>query len=73
MISTLRSAILRVGLDDDGQDLVEYALLTATVGIAGFAVFGIMRDNMAQAYDNWINPATPGSIQYNWEPPPPGS
>jgi Flp pilus assembly pilin Flp len=72
-MSNLRTVISRFVFDDEGQDLVEYALLTALVGIVGVAVFGIMRNNMAQSYDNWTNAGTPGSIQYNWEPPPPGS
>jgi Flp pilus assembly pilin Flp len=73
LISTLHSAAWRLVLDDDGQDLVEYALLTALVGFAGLAAFGLIRDSMAVAYNNWTDPTTAGSIQYHWEPDPPGS
>jgi Flp pilus assembly pilin Flp len=71
LISILHSAARRLVSDDDGQDLVEYALLTAGVGLAGFAVYGIIRNNMAQSYANWIDPNEPGSLQFNWEQPPP--
>jgi Flp pilus assembly pilin Flp len=71
MTSFLHLLIKRLILDDDGQDLVEYALLTAAVGLAGFAVYGVIRANMAESYANWIDPNEPGSLQYNWEPPPP--
>jgi Flp pilus assembly pilin Flp len=71
MTSILHSAMRRLVFDDDGQDLVEYALLTGAVGLAGFAVYGVIRNNMAESYTNWIDADTPGSLQYNWEPPPP--
>ncbi|MBA3884546.1 MAG: hypothetical protein H0X67_02295 [Acidobacteria bacterium] len=67
----LRSLIVRLGSEETGQDLVEYALLTAIVGLAGLAVFTVIRDSMAQAYDNWTNPAVAGSVQDIWEPPAP--
>lgn len=68
----LRSVIVRVLFDDDGQDLVEYALLTGIVGLAGLAAYGLLRDNMAEAYNNWTAPDIGGSPgQEIWIPLPP--
>ncbi len=55
-------------VDDAGQDLVEYALLTGVFAAIGALIFVTMRDNMGGAYTTWG-----GEIQANWEPSPPGS
>jgi len=55
-------------LDDDrGQDLVEYALLTAAIGLAATVVFDQIRDairNASQSWDQGVNnlwvPSDPG-------------
>lgn len=73
MTFNVHRVILRLALSDEGQDLVEYALLTAAVGLAGVAAFGLMRDNMGTSYRNWTELGRPGSIQENWIPAPPGS
>ena len=46
------SALLLAGLgrDDRGQDLIEYALLTAAIGVAGIAVWPSIEDNIGRAY-----------------------
>ena len=36
------TCILRLAREDSGQDLVEYALLTAFIGLAGVTVFGFI-------------------------------
>jgi Flp pilus assembly pilin Flp len=51
---------------DDGQDLIEYALLTGLIAVGGALVFPSIRDKMAAAYQAWLNGA-----QAIWEPPPP--
>jgi hypothetical protein len=50
----------------DGQDLIEYALLTGIVAVGGALVFPNVRDRMAAAYQAWLSGA-----QGIWEPPPP--
>jgi Flp pilus assembly pilin Flp len=40
--------------DDEGQDLVEYALLTGFVAAAGLLVFQEMGDRMADGYQDWV-------------------
>lgn len=54
-------------VNDEGQDLVEYALLAAFVGLAGLAAFAAIRDAVAQGYVNWDM-----TEQSLWEPPDPG-
>jgi Flp pilus assembly pilin Flp len=62
----MRRVITRLLADDSGQDLIEYALLTGIIAIAGAAVIPLIRDNMAAAYAAWNN-----DVQAIWEPPPP--
>ena len=46
--------LLRSLLEDErGQDLIEYALLSATIGLAGYAVFSSIGGDMASAYTSW--------------------
>jgi Flp pilus assembly pilin Flp len=52
--------------DDDGQDLVEYALLSGIVGLGGWVLMPTIADAMKAAYTNWQN-----SAQAVWEPCPP--
>jgi Flp pilus assembly pilin Flp len=47
------SAVKRLVREDDGQDLIEYALLSAFIGLAGVTVFNAMGATMATAYTNW--------------------
>ena len=51
---------------EDGQDLIEYALLTGMVAIVGILVFPTIQSKMADAYQGWNDNA-----QAIWEPPPP--
>lgn len=60
-----RSAI-RLVLDDDGQDLVEYALLTGIFAAATMALFPPIVTEMAAAYARWQSGA-----EAVWEPSPP--
>ena len=53
-------------LDDRGQDLIEYALLTAIVTLAGVLVLQALSPHMVTVYDSWN---TAG--QSAWEPCPP--
>ena len=64
----LADLLLRLlGRDDQGQDLVEYALIAMMFGVAGALVFPVLRDAIAAAfsgstdaaYDIWV-PNDPG-------------
>jgi len=51
------SALKRLVIDEHGQDLIEYALLSASIGLAGVAVFNAMGSVMQTAYGAWLTRA----------------
>ncbi len=61
-----RRALLAFWLDERGQDLIEYALLTASVGLAGAATWPVIEEAIRTAYR-----ALDTNTQNLWEPPPP--
>ena len=52
--------------DDSGQDLIEYALLTAIITISGVLILSTLSTTMGTAYSGWN---TAG--QNVWQPCPP--
>ena len=52
---------------DDGQDLVEYALLTAAVALASAATLNILRTTLGTSYLAWS-----AATDALWTMPPPG-
>jgi Flp pilus assembly pilin Flp len=52
---------------DDGQDLVEYALLTAAVALASAAALGLLRTTIGTSYQAWHT-----ATDALWAMPPPG-
>ena len=52
-LNTLRRLIS----EEDAQDLIEYALLSAFIGLAGVAVFSGIGTAMGAAYNSWIDGA----------------
>ena len=52
--------------DDAGQDLVEYALLTAIITVAGVLVISLLPATMATRYNN-----RNAAVQTAWQPCPP--
>jgi Flp pilus assembly pilin Flp len=61
----MASFVLRLIRDETGQDLVEYALLTATIGFAGLAVFGVILDVISNTYGSQET-----AVNANWIPCP---
>ena len=59
-------SLCRLMWDEDGQDLIEYALLTALVGIAGILGFQAIGLAINTSYTSWDT-----ANQDLWEPPPP--
>jgi Flp pilus assembly pilin Flp len=59
-----KSGIFRRFLADErGQDLVEYGMLAAIIGIAGYLVLPLIGPKMAAAFQSW------GVNTYNaWQP-----
>ena len=56
----------KLSQDEDGQDLIEYALLTTIIALVGILVFPSIQTKMADAYRGWNQNA-----QDIWESPPP--
>jgi Flp pilus assembly pilin Flp len=54
--------------DDSGQDLIEYALLTAIIGISGLLILSTLSTTMGSAYSGWN-----AAGQTAWQPCPPQS
>ena len=52
-------------VDESGQDLIEYGLLTGIVVAIGVVVFTSINGKMADAYGDWG-----AEIQTNWVPAP---
>ena len=46
--------LIRLLENEDGQDLIEYALLTGIIAVAGALVFGPFKATMASAYQSWL-------------------
>jgi Flp pilus assembly pilin Flp len=60
--------LLRLMRDDDGQDIIEYALLTAGIGIVTVTTFPLIETHLHDAYV-----AIDDETQAIWEVPDPGS
>jgi Flp pilus assembly pilin Flp len=39
--------------DEQGQDLIEYALLSTFIGLAGIGVFGLITNAISTVYGSW--------------------
>jgi Flp pilus assembly pilin Flp len=61
-----RAVAERVATDDSGQDLIEYALLTAIISFAGLLALSAIAAKMGPAYSGWNTAA-----QDAWQPCPP--
>ena len=59
--------VRRLLLDDDGQDLVEYALLVGFVAVTSAAALGVLETALHNAYVTWDT-----SNQALWDMPDPG-
>jgi Flp pilus assembly pilin Flp len=52
--------------EDGGQDIIEYALLAAFIGIAGMLALREIQGSVATTYSSWIDPAS--GTPSLWEP-----
>jgi Flp pilus assembly pilin Flp len=66
-----RGLVARFTAEDGAQDLVEYALLAAFIGIAGWAVLMTLPNLMGATYASWTDPAV--GVPSRWDPPEPAS
>lgn len=51
----LTALLHRLRIDDRGQDLVEYVLLTATIAFAGLAAMQVFPGIASAVYASWDN------------------
>jgi Flp pilus assembly pilin Flp len=58
--------LLTLAVDERGQDVVEYALLTAFFGLCALAAFIGIRNALGANYSG-----TSTGVQAIWDPPPP--
>jgi Flp pilus assembly pilin Flp len=49
--------VSRFLVSDSGQDIVEYALLAAFIGVAGVLVLNTMGVTIFNTYQSWIDPS----------------
>ena len=56
----------RLAIETDGQDLIEYALLTTFIGFAGAAAWNLMQTGLGLAYSSYVS-----AVWNMWEPPDP--
>jgi Flp pilus assembly pilin Flp len=66
-----RGLLARFTCDDGAQDLIEYALLAAFIGIAGWAVLMTLPNVMGATYASWTDPTV--GVPSRWDPPEPAS
>jgi Flp pilus assembly pilin Flp len=64
----MTSLLFRLISDEGGQDLIEYALLTALVAVAGILGFQAIGVAINASYTSWDT-----ANQGLWEPAPPTS
>lgn len=50
-------ALLKLIRDDDGQDLVEYALLSGAIGLTGVAAYPLIAEAMGGTFVTWESAA----------------
>lgn len=60
--------LVRLVCEERGQDLIEYALLTSGIGIAGLALFPSIHARMGTLFDNWGT-----QVHSLWIPPDPST
>jgi len=66
-VGPIRALLVRLLIEDGGQDLVEYAFLAAFVATAGMIVLNNLGTDIANVYSSWLDPTT--GVPSLWEPP----
>jgi Flp pilus assembly pilin Flp len=63
----MRSLLTRLAREDEGQDLIEYALVAAFFALVSIAAVGVFRSAIGTTYTAWNT-----NNNSNWEMPAPG-
>jgi Flp pilus assembly pilin Flp len=53
MFAMCRLLVRRLVADEAGQDLIEYALLTTTIGFAGILAWSLVASAIGTTYGSW--------------------
>ena len=56
----------RFAFEDQGQDLVEYALMAAFVATAGMLVLNNLSSDIKNVYNSWLDPSS--GVPSLWDP-----
>ena len=64
----MKALVRRLLRDDHGQDLVEYALLTAAIGFAGLAAMDLILRAIGITYGSHVS-----AVNTLWDTPPPSA
>jgi Flp pilus assembly pilin Flp len=59
----MRNLMAQLVWNEEGQDLIEYALLAAFIGLAGVGVFNVIAASMNASYSSWDT-----GINSLWQP-----
>ena len=59
----VRNLLLRFLFDDTGQDLIDYGLLAAGIGVVGILAWDTVRTTLGDKYEGWDS-----GVQDLWEP-----
>lgn len=62
-MQSLTTLLRRLALESDGQDLIEYALLTTFIGLSGAAGWTLMQTGLGTIYNSYV-----GAVWSMWEP-----
>jgi Flp pilus assembly pilin Flp len=65
-MEAVRKVVVRFATDDRGQDLIEYAMITAFFGIVGALFLQGIQTAIGTTYDTWLNPAV--GVPSLWTP-----
>jgi Flp pilus assembly pilin Flp len=65
---TAKNMFARLWHDDRGQDVVEYALLAAMIGLGSYGGFVLIQNTIHNSYIGWDT-----NQQNLWVPPNPGA
>jgi Flp pilus assembly pilin Flp len=68
MTTPMMTLLTRLLAEETGQDLIEYALLTAAIGFAGVVGINLIGAAINTTYSSWDT-----SVNSLWEVPPPQS
>lgn len=63
VVARCQAGAVLFAVDDRGQDLIEYALLTGAIGTVGMLLYPVIAGKMGAAYVGWQ-----AAAQALWEP-----